>query len=106
MKEAERPLGLDLGHTIVHTNGMKIAISIPEDILREVNRLAEEQRRSRSEVIVEAVRRYLKNLETRRIIDSLNEVYSSPETEEERATRAADLELYMRTVLAKEKDEW
>jgi hypothetical protein len=40
------------------------------------------------------------------MIDSLNEVYSSPETEEERATRAADLELYARTVLAKEEDEW
>ena len=72
----------------------------------EVKKLAEEQKRSRSEVIVEAVRQYLKDLETLRMIDSLNEVYSTPETEEERATRAADLELYVRTVLSKEKDEW
>lgn len=85
---------------------MKIAISIPDNVFYDVKRTAEEQKRSRSEVIVEAVRRYLKDLETRRMIDSLNEVYSAPETEEERAVRAAGLELYVRTVLAKEKDEW
>lgn len=85
---------------------MKIAISIPDNIFSKVKKLAEEQKRSRSEVIVEAVSRYLKDLETRRIMDSLNEVYSTPETEEEKATRAADLELYARTVLAKEEDEW
>jgi metal-responsive CopG/Arc/MetJ family transcriptional regulator len=106
MKEIERPEDLDIGHTIIHTNGMKIAISIPDNIFREVKKLAEEQKRSRSEVIVEAVRQYLKDLETRRMIDSLNEVYSTPETEEERATMAAGLELYVRTVLSKEIDEW
>lgn len=85
---------------------MKIAISIPDNIFHEIKKLAEEQKRSRSEIIVEAVRKYLKDLETRRMIDSLNEVYSTPETEEERAAREAGLELYARTVLAKEKDEW
>lgn len=82
---------------------MKIAISIPDNIFREVKRIAEEQRRSRSEVIVEAVKAYLERIESRLIIDSLNEVYATPETEEERATRAADMELYIRTVLEKEK---
>lgn len=85
---------------------MKIAISIPDNIFREVKKLAEEQKRSRSEVIVEAIRQFLKDLETRGMIDSLNEVYSTPETEEEKATRAAALELYVRTVLAKGKEEW
>lgn len=82
---------------------MKIAISIPDNVFREVKRIAEEQRRSRSEVIVEAVKAYLERIESRLIIDSLNEVYATPETEEERATRAADMELYIRTVLEKEK---
>lgn len=85
---------------------MKIAISIPDNIFREVKKLAEEQKRSRSEIIVEAVRRYIKDLETLRMVDRLNEVYSTPETEEERATREAGLELYVRTVLSKEKEEW
>ena len=82
---------------------MKIAISIPDNIFREVKKLAEEQKRSRSEIIVEAVREYLKGLETRLMINRLNEVYATPETEEEKAARAADVELYIRTVLEKEK---
>ncbi|NLH77652.1 MAG: ribbon-helix-helix protein, CopG family [Acidobacteria bacterium] len=104
--EARPDPGLDRGNTIIHTIGMKIAISIPDNIFREVKKLAEEQKRSRSEVIVEAVRRYIKDLETLRMIDRLNEVYATPETEEERATREADLEHYARTVLSKEEEEW
>ncbi len=88
---------------MVHTNGMKIAISIPESIFREVKKAAEEQKRSRSEIFVEAVREYLMKLESRRIFDSLNEVYASPETEEERDARAAALNLYKRTVVKRER---
>ena len=83
---------------------MKIAISIPDNIFRDVKRLAEEQKRSRSEVIVEAVRLYLKDLESRRLLEALNEAYSTPETEEERETRNAALEHYRQFVLKKE--EW
>ena len=103
MTEGKELQGLDSGHTIVHTNGMKIAISIPESIFRGVKKAAEEQKRSRSEIFVEAVGEYLGKLESRRILDSLNEVYASPETAEERVARAAALELYKRTVLEREK---
>ncbi len=82
---------------------MKIAISIPDSIFQEVKRTAEEQKRSRSEVIVEAVRLYLKDLESRRLLEALNEAYSTPETEEERETRNAALEHYRQYVLEKEK---
>ncbi len=104
MKEASPSEGLDNKHTAVHTNGMKIAISIPDNVFREVKRTAEEQKRSRSEVIVEAVKEYLKDLESRRLLDSLNEAYSTPETEEERDARSAALDLYWRSV--REKEEW
>jgi metal-responsive CopG/Arc/MetJ family transcriptional regulator len=103
MAESKGLHGLDIRHTIVHTNGMKIAISIPESVFREVKKIAEEQKRSRSEIFVEAVREYLKRLESRRILDSLNEVYSLPETQEERDAREAALDLYRRAVLEKEK---
>lgn len=83
---------------------MKIAISIPDNIFRDVKKISEEQKRSRSDVIVEALRGYLRDLESRRIMDALNEAYSTPESEEERAARSAALDLYMRTVL--EKEEW
>jgi predicted transcriptional regulator len=103
MEESKEVYRLDIGHTFVHTNGMKIAISIPEGIFREVKKLAEKQKRSRSEIFVEAVREYLIRLESRRILDSLNEVYKSPETQEEWDARAAALDLYKRTVLEREK---
>jgi metal-responsive CopG/Arc/MetJ family transcriptional regulator len=104
MQETGQPKDLDNGHTIVHTNGMKIAISIPDSVFRDVKMVAEEQKRSRSEVIVEAVREYLKKLESRRMMDALDEVYAAPETKEERASRQAALDLYKRTVL--EDEEW
>jgi metal-responsive CopG/Arc/MetJ family transcriptional regulator len=104
MKEIGQPGELDNGHTIVHTNGMKVAISIPDCVFRDVKKAAEEQKRSRSEVIVEAVRDYLRKLESRRMMDTLDEVYATPETEEEKVARQAALDLYKRTVL--EKEEW
>lgn len=103
MTESKELHGLDTGHTIVHTNGMKIAISIPERVFREVKKAAEEQKRSRSEIIVEALREYLMKQESRRMYNALNEVYASPETKEEREARTAALDLYKRTILEKEK---
>jgi len=82
---------------------MKIAISIPDSVFRDVKKLAEAQKRSRSEIFVEAVREYLTKLESRRIFDSLNEVYAAPETEEEKDSRTAALDLYKRTVLEREE---
>lgn len=77
---------------------MKIAISVPDRVFREVKKAAEEQKRSRSEIFVEAVTGYLERLESRRILRALNEVYAHPETEEEEGIRAADLELYKSAV--------
>jgi len=104
MAKSDAQRNLDIRHTIVHTNGMKIAISIPESIFRDVKKAAEKQKRSRSEIFVEAVREYLTKLESHRILDTLNEVYAAPETEEERDARRSELDLYKRTVLKRE--EW
>ena len=82
---------------------MKIAISIPDSVFREVKKAAEEQKRSRSEIFVEAVKAYLEKLESHRILEALNEAYAGPETPEEKDTRAASLELYKSTVLKREK---
>jgi metal-responsive CopG/Arc/MetJ family transcriptional regulator len=104
MKEIGQPEEIDNRHTIGHTNGMKIAISIPDSVFRDVKKASEEQKRSRSEVIVEAVRDYLRRLESRRMMDALDAVYAAPETEEEKIARQAALDLYKRTVL--EREEW
>ena len=82
---------------------MKIAISIPDDVFHEVKKAAEEQKCSRSEIFVEAVRAYLEKIESQRILEALNEAYSGPETQEEKDTRVAGLELYKNTVLKREK---
>lgn len=82
---------------------MKIAISIPDSVFSDLKKAAEEQKRSRSEVIVEAVRDYLRKLESRRMMDALDEVYAAPETAEEKAGRQGALDLYKSTVLEKEK---
>jgi metal-responsive CopG/Arc/MetJ family transcriptional regulator len=89
---------------MIHTNGMKIAISIPDKVFRDVKKAAEEQKRSRSEVIVEAVRAYLEGLESRRMLQALDETYATPDTMEDTEARKLELELYKRTVL--EKEEW
>jgi len=82
---------------------MKIAISIPDSVFRDVKKIAEEQKRSRSEVIVEAVKAHLEKLESRRMLQALNDAYAEPDTQEEIDTRKAELGLYTRTVLGKEK---
>lgn len=94
---------LDKRNTYIHTNGMKMAISLPDDVFRDVKKAAEEQKRSRSEIFVEAVKVYLEKLESRRILQALNEIYAAPETDEEKAAREAALELYKNTVLERKE---
>lgn len=69
----------------VHTNGMKIAISIPDEIFREVDRIAKLCKVSRSRIFVQAVKEYSRKLETRRLLRKLNEVWSVPMAEDEEA---------------------
>jgi hypothetical protein len=63
-----------------HTNGMKIAISIPGDLCAEVDRIAKRSHIPRSRVFVVAVREQLKELESKCLWESLNEAYSTPDT--------------------------
>lgn len=82
---------------------MKIAISIPDNVFRDIKKAAEAQKRSRSEIITEAVRDYMMKLESRRLLERLNEVYAAPETTEERNARKSEFDLYTRSVLKREK---
>lgn len=68
---------------------MKIAISLPDDLFREVDRIAREQRKSRSQVFVTAAREYIRRRETRSIVEKLDEVYSRPDLPAETAKRKA-----------------
>ncbi len=77
---------MTFGMNMGNTNGMKVAISVPQEIFAAVDRLAKERKTSRSEVFASAVREYLRRLETRQIIQKLNEVWSQPLTQEEADT--------------------
>jgi len=73
----------------MHTSGMKIAISLPDDVFEEIEKIAQEQKKSRSQVFVSAAREYILKNETRRLIARLDKVYSQPDAPDETAQRKA-----------------
>jgi predicted CopG family antitoxin len=87
----------------MHTNGMKIAISIPDDVFKEVERMAREQKKSRSQIFVSAAREYIQRRETCRIIEKLDEVYAQPDTPDEIARRKAMGEYQRKRLKEKER---
>lgn len=66
-----------------YTPGMKTAISIPDDVFEEADRLAAEQGKSRSELYSRAVREYVARHSAERITAALDAVYAEPEDEAE-----------------------
>ena len=78
---------------------MKTAISIPDDIFRELEKFAKAHNYSRSEVFVLAVKEFLKSLESKQLLDALNAAYSDIEHLEEETLRGKSKKYYARTVL-------
>jgi len=66
---------------------VKTAISIPDEIFREIERFSKEHRYSISEVFVMAVKEFLDKLKSKEVFNALNEVYSEPESLEETTLR-------------------
>lgn len=66
---------------------MKTAISISDDLFKRVEEVAGELHISRSQVFADAVRDYIEKHRNEKILETLNEVYSEAETEEERRIR-------------------
>lgn len=66
---------------------MKTAISIPDDILKEAEKIAKEQHFSRSALFTVAVKEYLDRIKSQRLLDALNKAYSEPESPEDAALR-------------------
>jgi predicted transcriptional regulator len=62
---------------------MKTAISIPDDVFQEADRLAAESGQSRSQLYSRAVREYIARHSAERITAALDKVYSEPEDESE-----------------------
>lgn len=66
---------------------MKTAISLPDEIFNEVDNFAKEHNYSRSEVFVIAIRRFLEQRKSARILKALDDVYAENETSEEKTVR-------------------
>jgi Arc/MetJ-type ribon-helix-helix transcriptional regulator len=71
----------------VYHTGMKVAISIPEEILNEVEGLTKEFGCSRSRVFAIAVEELLKRRRTRGLLQALNEAYEDDTPEETEVKR-------------------
>ncbi len=63
---------------------VKTAISIPEDLFAGLEMASKEMKLSRSQVFALAVKDFLRERESCRMLEQLNRVYSEPPDEEER----------------------
>ena len=78
---------------------MKTAISIPDEIFKEVEKIAEENNCSRSEVFLMAVKEFLEKLKSKKLLDALNDVYSDMESQEEKFLREKSKKYYAEEVM-------
>ena len=83
---------------------MKIAISIPDDLFKEVNKLAQENKTSRSQIFRAAVEAYLKKERSHKLLEALNTAYSDEKTSEEIHLHKKSIEYYDRRILKKKND--
>jgi len=78
---------------------MKTAISVPDDLFEEIERVAKEHHYSRSEVFVIAVREYLEKRRSKKLLSALNEAYATAETSEEYNVRQKSKKRYAKTAM-------
>jgi len=74
---------------------MKTAISIPDKIFKEVEKVAREYSVSRSELFTMAVNDFLEKVESKKLLDAINRAYS-PEAPNEAVLRRAAKKYYRR----------
>ena len=82
---------------------MKTAISIPDEIFEKVEKYSKEHRYSRSEVFVMAVKEFLEKLKSKELLDTLNKVYSAPESLEETTLREKSKKYYSKKILKEDR---
>lgn len=57
-----------------YTSGMKTAVSIPDDVFRQAERLAKRTKKSRSRLFSEALREYVARHAADEVTDAMNRV--------------------------------
>lgn len=66
---------------------MKTAISLPDEMFKEIEEVTKECDCSRSQVFVMAVREFLDRRKSRELLEALNKAYEGAETPEETGAR-------------------
>ena len=67
--------------------GAKTAISLDEDLFKEVDKMAQKMKISRSKLFVIAIRDFLKKSENQELLEKLNAAYSDSQTEEKEVSK-------------------
>ena len=62
---------------------MKTAISVPDEMFKEIEEVTKECDCSRSQLFVMAVREFLERRKSKRLLEALNETYKETEAREE-----------------------
>jgi hypothetical protein len=69
-----RPQGFAGPHPVGYTLGMKTAISIPDKIFRDAERLSRRLKKSRSQIYTEAVTEYIARHDPEAVTEAMNRV--------------------------------
>lgn len=77
---------------------MKTAISVPDDVFKEVEKVAKERHASRSEVVVTALKEFLERRKSSDLLKALNEAYGVAETAEEYKLRQKTKKKYAKAL--------
>lgn len=96
--------GIDNSMNISHANCMKTAISIPDDLFKEVEKLAREEKTSRSQIFCKAIELYLEKNKAQRLLETLNSVYVEEETSKEKLVRKKSKEYFASKILKEKND--
>jgi metal-responsive CopG/Arc/MetJ family transcriptional regulator len=83
---------------ISYTTGMKTAISIPDELFEELDKVSKQYRASRSHMITLAIGEYLDRMKSRKLLEDLNVSFVS-DSPEEREVRKSGKGQYARKVL-------
>lgn len=78
---------------------MKTAMSIPNEIFKEAEKAAREFKCSRSEFFTIATKEFLEKINSRKLLNAINEAFSEEETSEETSLRQKSKRYYSRKVL-------
>lgn len=77
---------------------IKTAVSLDEDLLERIDRVAQELRLPRSRLLARAAEEFLTEHENRRLLERLNRAYSEQPTAEEAELRRRHRRRHRRTV--------